>query len=33
MENVKEGIYFNMPEEEYHALPYLSRSTVEYQYN
>ena len=28
-ENTKEGIYFNMPEEEYHALPCLSRSGME----
>jgi hypothetical protein len=25
----EEGIYFNMPEEEYHSLPYLSRSMME----
>lgn len=25
----EEGLYFNMPEEEYHALEYLSRSTME----
>jgi len=25
----KEGIYFNMPEAEYHALPYFSRSFAE----
>jgi len=28
--SMKEGIYFNMPDSEYHSIPYFSRSMVQY---